>query len=124
MSGTRYEESYGTLVLLVANLPWTVAKVANLRLADELLAPAVTGALAKLSFADEDAGAVKLALQYAAAIDRAENRAEALERLGPKLLACLDALGATPAARARLKGGPADAATNRLALLREARRAN
>lgn len=98
--------------------------MANLRPVDELLAPAVTGALAEMSFRDEDAGAVKLALQYAAAIDRAEDRAEALNQLGPKLLACLEALGATPAARARLKGGPADVATNRLALLRETRRAN
>jgi hypothetical protein len=42
--------------------------------------------------------------------------------IGPKLLAVLESLGATPAARSRLeKGGVPDAGTSRLAALREAR---
>jgi hypothetical protein len=46
---------------------------------------------------------------------------ELLDRLGPKLLAALEALGATPQARARLRGAqPADAKPNRLGQLRQA----
>lgn len=47
---------------------------------------------------------------------------ELLDRLGPKLLAVLESLGATPAARARLKGGKIpDAPENQLGKLRKAR---
>src|SRR5258708_21178000 len=74
-----------------------------LRDAGELLGPAVTATVAALILTAADAAAVKLAQRYAAAIDDADNRAEALERLGPKLLAPLESLGATPAARAQLK---------------------
>ncbi|SDU42483.1 terminase small subunit [Jiangella alkaliphila] len=47
-----------------------------------------------------------------------------LAELGPKLLAALEQLGATPAARAKLRGGGAPVAgPNRLAALRQARQA-
>ncbi len=47
--------------------------------------------------------------------------AELLDKLGPKLLAALESLGATPAARARIKGGRSpDAPQSRLAQLRQA----
>src|SRR5260221_12633265 len=78
-----------------------------LRDAGELLGPAVTGILDVLPLAAADMAAAKLAQRYAAAIDDADNRDEALERLGPRLLAVLEALGATPAARAKLKEGRA-----------------
>jgi hypothetical protein len=96
-----------------------------LRDAGELLVPAVTGTVAALTLTDADDAAVKLAQRYAAAIDTAESPGEALERLGPKLLAVLESLGATPAARARLKEGK-DAGNGRpsgLHALREAHRA-
>src|SRR5258708_32494072 len=75
--------------------------------------------------APADSAAVKLAQRYAAAIDDADNRAEALERLGPRLLAVLEALGATPAARAKLKEGRAAGSgkPGGLQALREAHRA-
>lgn len=103
-----------------------------MRDAAALIAPSVTETVAALALADEDAGAVKLAERYAAAIDDAADiaaalaavpydedlykRVAALEQrvraqavlaeLGPKLLSALEALGATPRARtAALKGG-------------------
>ena len=91
-----------------------------LRDSAELLAPAVAETIAALSLKAEDAAAVKLAERYAAAIDA---DSDALDRLGPKLHAVLESLGATPAGRAKLKGGrPADAAPNRLHALRSASR--
>src|SRR5260370_38438836 len=78
-----------------------------LRDAGELVGPAVAATVTGLTLTAADAAAVKLAQRYAAAIDGADNRAEALERLGPRLLAVLESLGATPAARAKLKEGRA-----------------
>jgi len=49
-------------------------------------------------------------------------RTAVLASLGPKLLAALEQLGATPAARARVKTGGGDAGPNRLKALRETRR--
>jgi hypothetical protein len=47
---------------------------------------------------------------------------ELLDRLGPKLLQVLESLGATPAARGRLKGGGStNAAPSQLERLRQAR---
>ncbi len=90
-----------------------------LRDADELMATAVAATLDALDLTEADTAAVRLARRYAAAIDDDE---AALDVYGPKLLAVLEALGATPAARARLKGGkPADAKPSRLAQLRDAR---
>ena len=97
-----------------------------LRPADSLLAPAVETTLAnlaKVGLTDSDAAVVRLAQSYAAAIDGAEDPAEALQALGPKLLAALQALQATPAARARRRPqGGGSAGPNRLQALREARR--
>ncbi len=92
-----------------------------LRDAGELLGPAVTETIAALRLEDADTAAVKLAQRYAKAIDDGD---DALEKLGPKLLAVLESLGATPAARARLKEGRApDATEDPLRKLRAARRA-
>ena len=94
-----------------------------LRDVGELLAPAVAAVIDVLPLAAGDMAAARLAQRYAAAIDTAEAPGEALERLGPKLLAALESLGATPAARAKLKGGPEPGATeDPLARLRSARR--
>lgn len=98
-----------------------------LRDADELLRPAVAASISALQVTDDrDAAVVKLAERYAAAIDDAESdeRTAALRDLGPKLLAALTALQATPAARARQrtsKGGDG-AGQGGLAQLRAARR--
>lgn len=124
--------------------------VRRLRDADDLLAPAVAKTIAQLELAEEDAGAVKLAQRYAATIDQAAQiaaeladlepdndnmvrRVNALAKaveahlvlvdLGPKLLSCLEQLGATPVARSRMKGGKTGGGTNRLEGLRQARRA-
>jgi hypothetical protein len=88
----------------------------TLRDAGELLAPAVNDTVAALTLAPEDAAAVKLAQRYAAAIDDGGD----LEKLGPKLLAALESLGATPAARARLKEGSAGGKPAGLRALRQA----
>ena len=96
-----------------------------LRSADELLGPAVEEAIGSLNLAPEDAAAVRLARSYAAAIDTAANPQDALERFGPKLLAALNALGASPRSRSILRargGGGGNAGPNRLTQLREARR--
>lgn len=72
------------------------------------LGAAVDETLANLTLADCDTAAATLARQYAEGIDSAGDRGEALEKLGPKLLAVLESLGATPKARAAaMKGGPA-----------------
>lgn len=96
----------------------------TLRDAADLLAPAVEETLSALTLSDEDRAAVRLVRHYAAAIDNAEDSLTALESFGPKLLSALAALGATPAARARLKAGGVGNGPSRLAALREARRAN
>lgn len=47
---------------------------------------------------------------------------EMFDRIGPKLLAVLESLGATPAARGRMKGGPpSHAVQNKLERMRQAR---
>lgn len=95
------------------------AAVRVLRDADELLEPVVAKTVATLTLAPEDAAAAGLALRYAAEIDAAADKAEALDRLGPKLLSVLESLGATP--RSRTAGKPS-AAPARLEALRAARR--
>ncbi len=119
--------------------------------AADLLAPAVDEALGALVLAREDHAAAQLARAYARQLDevlRAEFLArqaleqtedpmarayiqelaakvaakELFDRLGPKLLAVLESLGATPWARARLKGGKIpDAPESKLDKLRKAR---
>ena len=94
-----------------------------LRDASELLWPAVAETLASLDLAPEHASAKKLAQRYAQVIDEHRDPAWAMRWIGPLLLDALEQLGATPAARARGKGGkPADAPVSQLAKLRAARR--
>jgi hypothetical protein len=98
--------------------------VSALRDASELLWPAVAETLIQLDLRPEDAAAKKLAQRYAQIIDQAADQAWALRWIGPLLLDALEALGATPAARARItKGGQhPDASPSRLAQLRAASR--
>ena len=96
--------------------------------AEQLLAYAVAETTDALGLTDQDAAAVKLARDYAAVIDASRDDAKihawTMRNIAPLLLDCLEALGATPAARARLKGGkPADAPRSRLQALRDARQA-
>lgn len=96
--------------------------VTRLRPPAPSLADAVDRAITALTLTPADAGAVQLARQYAATIDAADNRADALEKLGPKLLTTLEALGATPAARARVtKAATGKAPVSQLGKLRDAR---
>lgn len=94
----------------------------RLRSADTTLAHAVAGAVDSLTLSPEDGAAVRLARHYADAIDQADDPGKALEVLGPKLLAVLDALCATPAARARVVKGVVPGGPTRLQILRDARR--
>ncbi len=91
----------------------------GLRSADDLLASVVDTSIRALTLQPEDAAVVRLARQYAAAIDADPDQ---LDALGPKLLAALNALGASPAGRTRLKGGAPTRAESRLTVLRQARR--
>jgi hypothetical protein len=69
------------------------------------LVRAVQGAVDALALAPADRGAVQLALTYAAAVDAGEP----VEKVGPPLLAVMEALGMTPRARAALVKGGSDA---------------
>lgn len=109
-----------------------------LRPVDDLVLPAVRDTIVGLDkeITPADAGAVRLAQRYAAAMDDAARVAAeldaidpldeddaariarlaakvtvqaVLETLGPKLLAVLEQLGATPKARALRKGGAGSA---------------
>ena len=71
--------------------------------AAELLAPAVAEAIAALDLDDSDAAAAKLAMRYAETIDASDSPGWAYRWLAPQLLDTLDALGASPRGRARLK---------------------
>jgi sarcosine oxidase gamma subunit len=77
---------------------------AVLRDAAGLLGPAVEASLLALRLDGQDAAAAQLARQHARAIDQARDQARAVRWLGPLLLEVLGELGATPAARAKLKG--------------------
>jgi hypothetical protein len=98
----------------------------GLRSTDGMMLPAVLEAIDALEVDDIDAGVVRLAKAYAESIDHGrcfhcDSKLSVLESLGPKLLAALEQLGATPAARAKLKGGGAQRGDNRLTALRAAR---
>ena len=96
----------------------------RLQPADDLLEPAVRMTIGALDLTEEDTAAIQLALQYAKTIDEHNDKAWAMRWVAPLLLDALEQLGATPAARARLKGGKAaDAPVSQLAKLRAARRA-
>ena len=90
------------------------------------LAPAVEETLAALGLGAEHAAAVQLARRYSAAIDQAKDPAWAARWLGPLLLQSLEALGATPAAKAQLAKGAKTApqGPNRLDQLRASRGAS
>ncbi len=104
-----------------------------LRDTSELLWPAVAETLSQLDLGPEHAAAKKLAECYAKIIDQLpaaapkgqQDRAWGLRWIGPLLLDALEQLGATPAARARIKGSgkQGDAPVSQLAKLRQARRA-
>lgn len=120
----------------------------RLQSTDALLGPAVADTINALPLAHADTAAARLARQYADTIDQAAQIAAALDDiddedqaqrvaalaakvdaqtvladLGPKLLHTLDALGATPRARAAIsKGGAGGGQKGKLAALREARR--
>lgn len=72
----------------------------QIRSADDLISPAVANAIheRRHELTDEDIAAVRLAQRYAAAIDDGDT--DTLAQMGPKLLAVLEQLGATPKARA------------------------
>jgi hypothetical protein len=87
--------------------------VGKLRAADGLILPEVRHTIGQLALQPEDSAAATLAEQYARAIDQATCSAcgatgDRLDQLGPKLLAVLESLGATPRARAaagKTRGG-------------------
>ena len=98
--------------------------MAALRDASELLWPAVSETLTQLDLKPEDAAVKKLAQRYSQVIDQHSDAAWCARWIFPLLLDCLEQLGASPAARARLKTGKqADAPIGQLAKLRAARRA-
>lgn len=83
------------------------------------VADALSDALETAATSGADGATIELAKRYAAEIDAGED----LAKLGPKLLACLDALLMTPKARAAVvKGGEDEPETNPLDDLRERRR--
>lgn len=110
------------------------------------LAGKVRESVGELALRSEDAAVAALAVEYAETIDRAAELARAAEALpydpdtavmvarlktrveahtvmaevGPKLLAALDALGATPKARAVVGKPASGGAKSKLAALREA----
>ncbi len=84
---------------------------------DRLMRPALDETVRMLELEKSDAAVVRLAEAYASAID---NDGE-LRQMGPLLLACLNALRATPAARSKLKEGKPVASENQLQALRAAR---
>lgn len=91
----------------------------HLQPVDAMFAPVVTEALKNVALTDADKAAVLLARRYADAIDLAEDRDQALALFGPKLLAVLGELRATPKARGAAKPEPAK--SGRLAALRQSR---
>ncbi|MBN9739541.1 hypothetical protein DMP23_00215 [Amycolatopsis sp. A1MSW2902] len=77
---------------------------------------AVRAAVGVLEISGEDKGAVALALRLAVAIDE-EDSGRTVAELSGRLLAVLESLGATPAARKALaKGVPANGAAKQSAL--------
>ena len=128
-----------------------VAREAGLQASDRLLAFAVVESIESLDLSPEDAALAKIAEKYAREIDGAAAAAvqadrvlreidddpdlselvgalkaklayrSALENLGPKLVAVLDALGATPKARASAGKGGASRGPSKLAALRATR---
>jgi hypothetical protein len=74
---------------------------------------------------DRDAGAVALARKYAGQLDAArgtDGEVDVLDKLGPKYLAALTALGLTPAGRGVKGGGQVVSGSGKLDELRARRR--
>ena len=91
----------------------------NLRDVDQLLLPQVQHTIGALDLTPADSAAATLAETYARAIDADPDQ---LDDLGPRLLACLVELGATPKARAAVSKTAGGAASGgKLAQLRAAR---
>lgn len=90
----------------------------TLRPVDDLIAPAIHATINALQTGPEDSGAVQLAHIYAKRID---DDPESLEQIGPKLLAVLESLGATPKGRSLLKAPAGGAKGGKLAAVRNAR---
>jgi hypothetical protein len=84
-----------------------MAGKSQLRSIDGLIGPAIRESVNELELGTEYLAAVRLARTYADLID-ANKDAETLKELGPKLLAVLDSLGATPKGRAALSKGRSD----------------
>lgn len=100
----------------------------RLRPADVTVAASVSETVEALDLKPEDVTATRLAMKYAEAIDAAatlgmDTAAGALERFGPKLLACLVELGATPKARSAALRPSAPQTGSQLAKMRSARTA-
>jgi hypothetical protein len=96
----------------------------TLRDADSLVLPAVEQAIAALELGPSDVAAAQLARQYARTLDTARDPAWAYRWIGPLLQVALEQLGATPAARSRLKTGkPPEREPSRLDALRAAHNA-
>jgi len=101
--------------------------MAALRDASELLYPAVYATITSLDIDRDgkDGGMAKLALRLARVIDQApdDKQASALWHLGAELRACLESLGASPAARAAIKPPKpgTDGKQNQVQQLRNAR---
>lgn len=74
--------------------------------ADDLVYPAVVQTLAALELTDKDAAAARCAERIAANIDEHTDQVYCMRWLMPELLKYLDALGATPDARARITRQP------------------
>lgn len=94
--------------------------------AEDLILPEVRHTIEQLDLQPEDSAAATLAERYAAAIDDAAcaecgGQRDALEKLGPKLLTALEALGATPHARPAASRRGGGAGVGKLAALRAAR---
>jgi hypothetical protein len=91
--------------------------------AGELLGPAVAETIQALELQPEDAAVAQLARRYAAVMDETESPGWAARWIAPLLLVTLDSLGATPAARSRMKSGkPEPHVESALDRLRAARR--
>ena len=90
---------------------------------DDCLLPAVEASIGALELGERDQAAAQLARRLAAVIDEAASPFAALRWLGPELLKCLESLGATPAARAKLPKPEAPRQPSQLDRLRSARAA-
>jgi hypothetical protein len=91
---------------------------------DELLLPSVEITLEALKVGEPFQGIAQLARLLAQQIDGARDQGAALRILGPQLLKALEAIGGTPASRARLPKPPQRSAPSKIAQLRAAHMAS